>query len=254
MRTVAVVNQKGGSGKTTTTVNLAATLSELKRTVLIIDLDPQASATNWYAVKDAGRGLFDVFTAGQALSGIVISTSVDGVFIAPSSSWMVGAERALASEIGAENILRRAIAALPAQYDYLFIDCPPSLGALTVNALNAATEILVPVSAEYLAVEGLAQLRHTVETVQSRINPNLKYAGILACRVDQRTRHALEVVELLRKNFPELAYKTIIRENVRLSECPAFGQPITLYDSKSPGAADYRALAKELIAQERSFQ
>lgn len=252
MRTIAVVNQKGGSGKTTTTVNLAATLAELRRTILIVDLDPQASATNWYGIKDAGRALFDVFTAGNSLSAAILSTAIPNVSIVPSSPWMVGIERALAAEIGAENILRRNLAALPKKYDYLFLDCPPSLGALTVNALNAADEILVPVSAEYLAVEGLAQLRHTVQTVQGRLNPTLKYAGILGCRVDQRTRHALEVVDLLRKNFKDLTYRTVIRENVRLSECPAFGQPITLYDSKSAGAADYRALAKEVIAQERS--
>ena len=249
MRIIAVVNQKGGSGKTTTTVNLAATLAEKQRRVLIVDLDPQASATNWYAVTDAGRDLYQLFTDGAALASIIRPTQIDRVSLVPASAWLVGVERALAAEPGAEGILKQSLKGL-SSFDYILFDCPPSLGTLTVNALNAAREILVPVAAEYLAVEGLAQLRKTINTVRARLNPALTYAGIVACRVDRRTRHALEVVELLRKSYPNAVYRTAIHENVRLSECPAHGEPITLYDTTCTGAADYRALAVEVMTQE----
>jgi chromosome partitioning protein len=253
MRTLAIANQKGGSGKTTTSVNLAAALGEQNRRVLLIDLDPQHSATAWFGIRNAGKGVLGVFTDNGNLTDLIQAAGVGGVDLVPSSAWLVGVEKMLAGEVGAETILRRNLERLPqGRWDYVLLDCPPTLGILTVNALAAVAELLVPVEAHVMALGGLAQLLQTVEIVRDRLNPNLKISGILACRVDARTRHAREVVEELRKRSGDLVYRTVIRENIRLAECPSFGQPITSYDPKSAGAADYRALASEIIGQEGS--
>jgi len=249
-RLIAVINQKGGSGKTTTAVNLAASLGEQHRRVLVLDLDPQASASSWLGVKDGGRGLLNVFTDGLALAGLVQPTSADGVEVVPSSSWLVGVEKGLAGEVGAETILRGRLASLEGPWQYILIDCPPALGLLTVNALAAAQEVLVTVESHVMALGGLARLLETLEVVKERLNPEIKMAGILACRVDARTRHSQEVVEQLRSRFGHLVYNTLIRENVRLAECPSFAQPITRYDPQCNGAADYRQLASEVMKQE----
>ncbi|MCL6642473.1 MAG: ParA family protein [Candidatus Bipolaricaulota bacterium] len=252
MRRIAITNQKGGSGKTTTAVNLAAALGERKRRVLVMDLDPQCSATSWFGLKNSDKGIFGVFIENGNVTDIINNTNVPNVAVIPASPWLVGVEKALAGEVGAETILRRQLQHLPQdRWDYLVIDCPPALGILTVNALAAVTEVLVPVEAHVLALEGLAQLLQTVEVVKERLNPELEISGILACRVDGRTRHAQEVVEHLQGRFGNLVYNTVIRENVRLAECPSFGKPITQYDPRSYGAADYRALALEVIRQEQ---
>ena len=251
MRILAITNQKGGSGKTTTAVNLAAALGEKGRRVLLVDLDPQASATAWLGVKDAGRGIYDVFTNNKSIESITLNTSNTGVDVAPASAWLVGVEKALAGEVGTETLLKRAIGKLK-NYDYVILDCPPSLGLLTINALTAARELLIPVEAHVLALAGLAQLLETMEKVKERLNPTLAIAGILACRVDHRTRHAQDIEEQLRKRFGRQVYAATIRENIRLAEAPSFGQAILQYDSKSSGAADYRALATLVIKQEKT--
>ncbi len=256
MRTIAVVNQKGGTAKSTTAVNLAATLAEQGRRVLLVDLDPQHSATDWLLgiAADVGKGVYAVIGENVPVMDVARETPVKGMDIVPSSSWLVGAEKALAGEVGAETILRRKVRASQALagegYDYVLFDCPPQLGILTVNALVAADEVLVPVEAHVMALSGLAQLVETVDLVKERLNPDLEITGILACRVDARTRHAGEVVGHLRERFGEVVFGTVIRENVRLAEAPSFGEPITAYDPRSAGAEDHRALAKEVIAQE----
>lgn len=251
-RHIAIFNQKGGSGKTTTAVNLAAALGEQGRRVLVLDLDPQASASSWLGVKDGGRGLLDVFADGLALAGLVQPTSANGVEIIPSSSWLVGVDKLLAGEVGAETILRRRLADLKGPWQYVLIDCPPALGLLTVNALSAVEEVLVTVESHVMALSGLARLLETFELVRERLNPDIKMAGILACRFDARTRHAQEVVEQLQARFGSLLYKILIRENVRLAECPSFAEPITQYDPACHGSTDYRQLALEVIGQENN--
>ena len=199
MRTFAIANQKGGSGKTTTSVNLAAALGELGRRVLVVDLDPQYSATSWFGIKNAGKEVLGIFSDNGDPAELLREAAAPGVDLIPSSSWLVGAEKILAGEVGAETILRRNLERLPPdRWDYLLIDCPPTLGVLTINALTAVEELLVPVEAHVMALSGLAQLLQTVEIVQERLNAKLKISGILACRVDARTRHAREVVEQLR--------------------------------------------------------
>jgi chromosome partitioning protein len=253
MRTIAIVNQKGGSCKTTTAVNLAATLAERGRRVALLDLDPQYSATTWYAVPNPGKGVLDLFAHPDEvrLEDLLHETGVPNVSIIPSSVWLVGAEKALAGEPGAETLLRHKLKEFPTSvFDYFLVDCPPNLTILSINALAAVREVLVPVEGHVMGLHGLAQLCRTVDVVCKRLNPEICITGILPCRVDQRTNHSLEVVEKLRAKFPDKIYKTVIRENVRLAECPSMGEPITFYAPECAGAQDYRQLAEEVIAQE----
>ena len=251
-RIIAITNQKGGSGKTTTAVNLAAALGEQGRHVLLVDLDPQASASSWFGitVKGKGKGLYEVFTNSGTLSGLIQQSDVTLVDVIPSSSWLNGIEKVLAGEVGTETILRQELSQLPNRWDYILLDCSPALNILTVNALVAAGEVLVPVESHVLALGGLAQLLGTVQTVKARLNAKLEISGILACRVVSRTRHSQEVIEQLRTRFGNQIYQAVIHESVRLAECPSFGKPITEYDPNGRGAQDYRLLAQEVIAQE----
>lgn len=251
MRRIAISNQKGGSAKTTTTVNLAAALAESGRRVLVIDLDPQGNTTDWLAPQGSSHGVFELMTAKTPVAELVVPTAVEAVSLVPAGRNVADIERLLAREIAAELTLARRLGELPPQrWDYVLIDTPPTLGLLTLNALSAALELIVPVEAHILALSGVAQLLETVDKVRERLNPGLTIAGLVACRVDGRTRHALDVVASLEQTFGSQLYATRIRENIRLAEAPSFHQPITAYDAGSTGAADYRELAREVIAQE----
>lgn len=246
MRIVAVSNQKGGVGKTSTAVNLAAAMGERGRRVLVIDLDAQSNASTWLGIRDAGRGLLEVLTQGGALNQIIRPSTVPGVDCAPSSAWLLGVERTLAGEVGAELILRRRLADVPRdRWDIVLIDTPPNLGLLTLNALAATGEALIPLEPRALALEGLAMMLKTLGAVKERLNPALTWR-VLITRAT-RTRHAREVEERLRARLGAGVLRTRIRENTRLSEAPSFAQSIMEYDPASHGTEDHRALADEFL-------
>jgi len=251
MRTIAIVNQKGGSGKTTTAVNLAATLAEQSKRVLLIDLDPQGSASLWFGFKDKGKGLYEVLTDEKSLEEVLVETKVEGLQMIPASPLLAGVEKALANDVGAEKSLKSKFEGLKHKpWDYVLIDCPPTLGILSLNALSLVDEVLVPVETHVMALHGLVQLLKTISLVQQRLNPTLQLTGILACRVDFRTKHSPEVLSQLRTRFEGKVYKNVIRENIKLAEAPLHMKPIIQYDPHSHGSADYRGLAKEVIEQE----
>jgi chromosome partitioning protein len=248
MRVIAVTNQKGGSCKTTTAVNLAAALSANSKRVLVIDLDPQASASVWFGTKDGGKVLLEVFTHDRNFVGTIVTTEVPGVELVPASRWLLGVEKALAGEVGAEMILRSRVQELPTErWDYVLFDCPPSVGFLSLTALIAANEILMPVEASAMAMGGVASLLGTIDKIRERLNPQLRLSGVLACRVDLRTHISRDVVASLEKHFGETLFKTVIRETVRLKEAWSRSQPITVYAPTSTGAADFLSLAQEVM-------
>ncbi len=251
MRVIAVLNQKGGSGKTTTTVNLASSLVALGQKVLIIDLDPQASSSHWYGHKDKGRLLYDLLTDELPFEQAIEKTMVESLSIIPSSPILAGVDKVLASELAAESILKnKFLKASEKPWDFILIDCPPTLNILSLNALTFAGEVLIPVETHVMALTGLVQLLKTVNLVKERLNPNLGVAGILPCRVDYRTNHSLEVVAQLKNRFSDKLCKSVIRENVRLAEAPLHMKPINLYDPHCNGTKDYKMLAEELLGIE----
>lgn len=247
MRTLAFVNQKGGVGKTTSAVNVAAALAEKGQRVLLLDLDPQGCASAWCGVHEDGKGILEVLSGNGNLSDLVALSAIPGVDVVPASEWLASTDRVLAGEVGAETMLRRSVQKLPKKWDFLIVDCPPALGLLVVSALVAAREVFVPVEASTMALGGLARLVQTVDRVRERLNPEVRLAHILAVRVDARTNLARDVVEKLREKFGGLVLETVVRESVRVREAWSFQKPITTYDPNGPGAEDYRAVAAELL-------
>jgi chromosome partitioning protein len=245
VRTVAVVNHKGGSAKTTTTVNLAAALGELGRRVLVIDMDPQGSATSWLGAADADYGVIDAIMGRANLAHVVYETTAPGVGIVPASPQLVTSNSTGETEIALGFM--RAVERLPAIWDFVLVDCPPSLGYLGVAPLAACQEALVPVEAHVLAMAGITSLLETMARIQVRLNPGLRLSGVLACRVN-RTTHARAVVERLRNRFPDAFMQAQVRESIRLAEAPSFRLPIARYAPDSTGAEDYRAVAVEFGA------
>jgi len=245
---LAIVNQKGGVGKTTTAVNLGAGLAAAGQRTLIVDCDSQANATRSLGTRDPDQTLYEALVHAErvGLTDVIISTGVPNLDLVPSSPHLSGAEVELVSVPGREARLRQALAALGDRYDYVLLDCPPSLGLLSVNALVAADGVIVPVQCEYLSLEGLGLLMRTLDLVQTRLNPELKITGLVMTMFDVRTRLAAEVVAEVGQHFPDTVFKTIIPRNVRLGEAPSYGESILQYAPGSPGAIAYQSLADEL--------
>ena len=250
-QTIACTNQKGGVGKTTTVVNLATYLALLGDRVLVIDLDPQGNATSGFGIDRARLegSIYDALVAGRPLAELHVATPVEGLRIVPSSIALAGAEVELAAEAGRERRLGRAVAAERDQWDWILVDCPPSLGLLTVNALTGTDAVLIPIQCEYYALEGLTQLIATINLVRDHLHPALAISGVVLTMFDGRTNLSSEVANEVRRHLGDAVFATIVPRSVRLSEAPSHGLPIALYRPDSKGAEAYRALASELRAR-----
>ena len=252
VRIISVANQKGGVGKTTTTVNLGASLALMGKKVLLVDIDAQGNATSGMGVRkpDVTQDVYDVLDNEIPMEEVILPSSRENLDIVPATLQLAGAEIELTSMMARESRLKSALATVKDRYDFILIDCPPSLGHLTINAFTASHSILIPVQCEYYALEGLSQLLNTVRLVQKHFNPTLKIEGVVLTMYDARTNLGAEVIEEVRRYFQEKVYDTIIPRNIRLSEAPSHGLSIIDYDERSKGAQVYQALAKEVLTRE----
>ena len=254
VRIIAIANQKGGVGKTTTSINLSACIAELGKKVLLIDIDPQGNTTSGLgfdknSIKDT---IYDIMLEEKTIEEVIKNTCVNNLDIVPANISLTGAEIELIGNENREFILKKSLDNIKDNYDFIIIDCPPSLNIITINALTVSNTVLVPIQCEYFALEGLEQLLHTIRLVRERLNPYLDIEGIVFTMFDARTNLSLQVVEEVKRSLGKNIYRSIIPRNVRLGEAPSHGLPITLYDSKSKGAESYRFLAEEVLKKEWS--
>lgn len=254
-RVIAVVNQKGGVGKTTTAVNLASWLARKGKFVLLIDMDPQANATSGVGIphEQVTRSVYHVLVGQAYLRDVVMDTTIEGLRIVPAQQDLAGASVELVNLEQREYRLRQAVTELASQYDYVFIDCPPSLGLLTINGLVAANEVFIPVQCEYYALEGLGQLLSTVELVREHLHPELKILGAVLTMYDRRNNLSDEVLHQIHQYFPNKVFRSVIPRNIKLAEAPSHGKPISEYDPRSKGGRAYESLAQEIIDLEQSW-
>ncbi|MHB1126778.1 MAG: ParA family protein [Bacillota bacterium] len=246
---IAIANQKGGVAKTTTAVNLGACLAMLGKSVLLLDLDPQGNASSGLGFNrlEIKKCIYDVLINGELVESVKLPTEIAGLELVPATIQLAGAEIELVAAISREHKLKKALESIRDKYEYIIFDCPPSLGLLTLNALTAADQILIPIQCEYYALEGLGQLMNTVQLVQKHLNPELQLCGVLLTMFDARTNLSIQVVDEVKKHFKNKVFSSIVPRNVRLSEAPSHGKPVIIYDPRSRGAEVYHELAKEVI-------